>query len=155
MLPTSQSSLAQRLLSTCEWDDSRGRETLGKVAGAPVSWPGMWECVAAHPNDCPGPRCSACSRVPTRGAETARSESADPSLFPKLPLWAGVLITAVDVMIVLIFFRSDSGRQGMLLFEIVIVALVLAVFISFMILLDMIKPVWRDVFHGLVPSKVS
>ncbi|CAK9786732.1 natural resistance-associated macrophage protein [Cutaneotrichosporon oleaginosum] len=91
--------------------------------------------------------------IATDLAELIGSAIALNLLFPKLPLWAGVLITAVDVMIVLIFFRSDSGRQGMLLFEIVIVALVLAVFVSFMILLDMIKPVWRDVFYGLVPSK--
>lgn len=45
-------------------------------------------------------------------------------LFPRLPLFAGVLITAADILIVLIFFRSDNGRQGMLLFEIVIVSLV-------------------------------
>ncbi|WVQ62957.1 uncharacterized protein L199_001106 [Kwoniella botswanensis] len=74
-------------------------------------------------------------------------------LFPKLPLFAGVLITAVDVMIVLVFFRSNSGRQGMLFFEIVIVSLVLAVFVSFMILLKLTNPVWKDVFLGLVPSK--
>ncbi|WWC87494.1 uncharacterized protein L201_002384 [Kwoniella dendrophila CBS 6074] len=73
-------------------------------------------------------------------------------LFPKLPLFAGVLITAVDVMIVLVFFRSNGGRQGMLFFEIVIVFLVLAVFVSFMILLKLTKPVWKDVFFGLVPS---
>ncbi|WWC69002.1 uncharacterized protein I206_102938 [Kwoniella pini CBS 10737] len=73
-------------------------------------------------------------------------------LFPKLPLFAGVLITAVDVMIVLVFFRSNSGRQGMLFFEIVIVSLVLTVFVSFMILLKLINPVWKDVFFGLVPS---
>ncbi|GMK54527.1 hypothetical protein CspeluHIS016_0111130 [Cutaneotrichosporon spelunceum] len=91
--------------------------------------------------------------IATDLAELIGSAIALNLLFPKLPLFAGVLITAVDVMIVLIFFRSDSGRQGMLLFEIVIVALVLAVFVSFMILLDMVKPVWRDVFHGLVPSK--
>ncbi|OCF58279.1 metal iron transporter [Kwoniella mangroviensis CBS 10435] len=74
-------------------------------------------------------------------------------LFPKLPLFAGVLITAVDVMIVLVFFRSNQGRQGMLFFEIVIVSLVLAVFVSFMILLKLTNPVWKDVFLGLVPSK--
>jgi metal iron transporter len=45
-------------------------------------------------------------------------------LFPRLPLFAGVLITAIDVLIVLMFFRSNNGRQGMLLFEIVIVSLV-------------------------------
>lgn len=94
-------------------------------------------------------------QTPARLAASEPSDIANPSLFPKLPLFAGVLITAADVMLVLVFFRSNSGRQGMLLFEIVIVALVLAVFVSFMILLDLIKPVWRDVFHGLVPSKVS
>jgi Mn2+/Fe2+ NRAMP family transporter len=45
-------------------------------------------------------------------------------LFPKLPLYAGVLITAADVLIVLAFFRSDAGRRGMLFFELLIVTLV-------------------------------
>ncbi|EIW69115.1 hypothetical protein TREMEDRAFT_31058 [Tremella mesenterica DSM 1558] len=73
-------------------------------------------------------------------------------LFPRLPLWAGVLITAFDVLIILIFFSSSSGRRGMLFFEILIVTLVLAVFISFMILLHLIHPSWPDVFYGLIPS---
>jgi metal iron transporter len=69
-----------------------------------------------------------------------------------------------------LFFRSDHGRQGMVFFEIVIVTLVscrphvvgdeadvqvLCVFVCFMVLLHLIKPVWKDVFFGLVPSKVS
>jgi metal iron transporter len=91
--------------------------------------------------------------IATDLAELLGSAIALNLLFPKLPLFAGVLITAADVMIVLIFFRSDNGRQGMMLFEFVIVALVLAVFISFMILLHLIKPPWRDIFLGLVPSK--
>lgn len=82
-------------------------------------------------------------------------QTSDVSLFPKLPLFAGVLITAADVMLVLVFFRSDSGRQGMVLFEVVIVLLVLAVFISFAILLHLIQPEWKEVFLGLVPSKVG
>jgi hypothetical protein len=45
-------------------------------------------------------------------------------LFPKLPLFAGVLITAADSLIILLFFRSDHGRQGMVFFEVVIVTLV-------------------------------
>lgn len=84
-----------------------------------------------------------------------RGVPTDPRLFPKLPLFAGVLITAADVMFVLLFFRSNSGRQGMFLFEMIIVALVLAVFVSFAILLHLIKPDWREVFLGLVPSSVS
>lgn len=90
-------------------------------------------------------------------------------MFPKLPLFAGVLITAADSLIILLFFRSDHGRQGMVFFEVVIVTLVspvgdrlnmaddqvLCVFVCFMVLLHLIKPVWKDVFFGLVPSKVS
>jgi metal iron transporter len=91
--------------------------------------------------------------IATDLAELLGSAIALNMLFPTLPLYAGVLITAADVLIVLLFFRSDSGRQGMLLFEIVIVALVLAVFVSFMILLHLIQPPWREIFLGLVPSK--
>lgn len=50
-------------------------------------------------------------------------------LFPGLPLYAGVLITAADVLIILVFFRSNSGRRGMMLFEFVIVSLVRRVFV--------------------------
>ncbi|WVQ78677.1 hypothetical protein IAT38_000764 [Cryptococcus sp. DSM 104549] len=91
--------------------------------------------------------------IATDLAELLGSAIALHLLFPKLPLFAGVLITAADVLIVLVFFRSDGGRQGMLFFEIVIVSLVLAVFVSFMVLLKLTNPVWKDVFFGLVPSK--
>lgn len=75
-------------------------------------------------------------------------------IFPKLPLYAGVLITIADTLFVLAFFqRPDRGRKGMLLFEIIIVALVLAVFISFIILIAKADPVWKDVFIGYLPSK--
>lgn len=91
--------------------------------------------------------------IATDLAELLGSAIALNLLFPRLPLFAGVLITAADVMVVLLFFRSNSGRQGMMFFEFVIVALVLAVFVSFMILLHLIKPEWREVFLGLVPSR--
>jgi metal iron transporter len=77
-------------------------------------------------------------------------------LFPKLPLYAGVLITAVDVLFVLVFFqRPEAGRRGMMAFEGLIVGLVLCVFVCFIILLVQIKPDWSDVFEGYLPSKVS
>jgi Mn2+/Fe2+ NRAMP family transporter len=47
-------------------------------------------------------------------------------LFPSLPIYAGVLITAADVLILLVFFSSDQGKKGMMMFEIVIVCLVRA-----------------------------
>ncbi len=40
-------------------------------------------------------------------------------------------------------------------FEGLIVGLVLCVFVCFMVLLAQIKPDWRDVFDGFLPSKVS
>jgi Mn2+/Fe2+ NRAMP family transporter len=87
-------------------------------------------------------------------------------------------LTAVDVLIVLAFFqRPDKGRKGMMAFELLIVCLVsargvssggtvgcradslarqvLCVFICFVILLVQIKPVWKDVFDGFIPSSVS
>ena len=76
-------------------------------------------------------------------------------LFPKLPLFAGVLITAVDVLFVLVFFQHpESGRRGMMAFEGLIVCLVMCVFFCFIILLVQIKPDWSDVFQGFLPSKV-
>lgn len=90
--------------------------------------------------------------IATDLAELLGSAIALNLLFPKLPLYAGVLITAADVMVVLVFFRSNKGRQGMMFFEFMLVAMVLAVFVSFMILLHLVKPDWREVFLGLVPS---
>jgi hypothetical protein len=63
-----------------------------------------------------------CYRV--ESVRSTRQDSAYRRLFPKLPLFAGVLITAADSLIILLFFRSDHGRQGMLFFEVVIVTLV-------------------------------
>jgi hypothetical protein len=62
--------------------------------------------------------------VGVSGGSDETVQHADGRLFPSLPLWGGVLITAVDVLIVLAFFSSTKGRQGMLLFEILIVSLV-------------------------------
>lgn len=92
--------------------------------------------------------------MPLRSTCTCCLGQADDSLFPSLPLWGGVIITAADVLIILVFFNASSGRQGMMFFELLIVALVMAVFISFAILLHLIQPEWREVFLGLVPSSV-
>lgn len=74
------------------------------------------------------------------------------SLFPKLPLYAGVLITALDVLLVLVAYRPNGGARSMRIFETGISVLVLAVFISFLVLLVRIEPDWPDVFKGYVPS---
>lgn len=73
-------------------------------------------------------------------------------LFPKLPLWSGVLLTGVDVFIFLIV--GDPSRTGrpVRFFELVIIILVAIVFICFILLLVNVRPNWSQVFFGFVPS---
>ncbi|ORX36391.1 natural resistance-associated macrophage protein-domain-containing protein [Kockovaella imperatae] len=97
--------------------------------------------------------CAELAIIATDLAELLGTAIALNLLFPKLPLYAGVLITASDTLLVLLFFKSDSGRQGMVFFEIVIVSLVLCVFASYLVLLHLVKPDWGQVFLGYVPSK--
>ncbi|KAG8982299.1 hypothetical protein FRB93_008174 [Tulasnella sp. JGI-2019a] len=92
--------------------------------------------------------------VATDLAELLGSAIALNLLFPRLPLYAGVLITASDVLVILIAYRPNGGARSMRIFEIIISILVLAVFISFIILTFRIKPDWGKAFHGYLPSKV-
>ncbi|KAH7883847.1 natural resistance-associated macrophage protein-domain-containing protein [Phlebopus sp. FC_14] len=63
-------------------------------------------------------------------------------LFPKLPLWAGVLLTGVDVFIFLVI--GDPSRTG---------RPVAIVFVCFIILLVRVNPDWPQVFMGFLPSE--
>ncbi len=75
-------------------------------------------------------------------------------LIPKLPLVAGVAISIVDVMFILIFYRPDGAMKGLRLFEFGVCLLVLGVVVCFCIQLSMIKESSvGDVFRGFVPSK--
>ncbi|KAJ9102599.1 hypothetical protein QFC21_003000 [Naganishia friedmannii] len=77
--------------------------------------------------------------IATDLAELLGSAIALNLIFPQLPLYAGVLITAVDVLFVLAFFQKpEGGRKGMMAFEGLIVSL--------------IKPDWPKVFQGFIPS---
>ncbi|EIW80308.1 Nramp-domain-containing protein [Coniophora puteana RWD-64-598 SS2] len=74
-------------------------------------------------------------------------------LFPKLPIWAGVLITGVDVLIFLIVGDPTRNRgRPVRFFEIVMVVLVAIVFICFVILVVKVSPNWPEAFYGFVPS---
>ncbi|QRV86343.1 divalent metal cation transporter MntH [Ceratobasidium sp. AG-Ba] len=73
-------------------------------------------------------------------------------LIPAIPLWAGVLITSVDVIFVLAMAPTTSGRP-VRAFELLLMSLVLVVFVVFIILIKKIDPVWSDVFNGYLPSK--
>jgi NRAMP (natural resistance-associated macrophage protein)-like metal ion transporter len=75
-------------------------------------------------------------------------------LFPRMPLWAGVLLTSADVLLVLAFFQGNpTTRRGMLGFELIIVGLVFAVFACFAVLVIKVGPDWGEAFFGYVPSK--
>ncbi|PPQ62803.1 hypothetical protein CVT24_000497 [Panaeolus cyanescens] len=75
-------------------------------------------------------------------------------LFPKLPLWAGVVLTAADVLIFLSFTDPSRGQgRPVRMFEYTIIGLVLAVFGCFIALLVKAQPDWPAVFMGYIPNK--
>ncbi|EGO05421.1 hypothetical protein SERLA73DRAFT_44261 [Serpula lacrymans var. lacrymans S7.3] len=73
-------------------------------------------------------------------------------LFPALPLWAGVLLTASDVLVLLSLGNPLRGRP-VRLFELIIAALVLAVLICMAVIIAKIQVNWGAAFDGFVPSK--
>ncbi|KAG1457630.1 hypothetical protein G6F46_001053 [Rhizopus delemar] len=98
--------------------------------------------------------------IATDLAEVIGSAIALNLLFPKLPLPAGVAITAVDVFIILLFYNeeveddesSTSGRM-VRVFEAFVMLLVAAVGICFMIELAYSDIVAVDVLKGYLPTK--
>ncbi|KAI5952337.1 SMF1 [Candida jiufengensis] len=72
----------------------------------------------------------------------------------KIPLPAGVVITIVDVLFVLMTYRADtSSMKFVKIFETTVGVLVLVVVICFAIQLSRIHADARDVFLGYIPSK--
>ncbi|KAK0465267.1 smf Mn2+ and Fe2+ transporter [Desarmillaria tabescens] len=72
-------------------------------------------------------------------------------IFPSLPLWAGVVITALDVFVFLLI--SDPTHKHSRFFEVVVIILVMSVFACFVVLIVKVKPNWPRVFMGYIPSK--
>ncbi|GAC93617.1 manganese transporter [Pseudozyma hubeiensis SY62] len=89
--------------------------------------------------------------IATELAELTGSAIALNLLFPALPLWAGILITSVDVIIILFIYKPPPNGSFRLL-EALIAALVFTVLACFIVLLVRIDPHWPDVFHGYLPS---
>ncbi|KAI6048030.1 natural resistance-associated macrophage protein-domain-containing protein [Pisolithus marmoratus] len=90
--------------------------------------------------------------ISTDLAEMLGSAIALVLLFPSLPLWAGVLLTASDVML-LLAFENPLRTRPVKMFEYLITALVLAVLICMAMIIARIDVVWEDAFKGLLPSK--
>ncbi|RPD63239.1 natural resistance-associated macrophage protein [Lentinus tigrinus ALCF2SS1-7] len=75
-------------------------------------------------------------------------------IFPSIPLWASVLITASDVLIFLVLGDPSQGHgRPVRIFEWTVIALVSVVFICFLVLLVRVGPNWPKAFFGYIPSK--
>ncbi|PRT52522.1 Manganese transporter SMF1 [Wickerhamiella sorbophila] len=70
-----------------------------------------------------------------------------------IPLIAGVILTIVDVMLVLLAYRPGKGIKAVRIFEIMVTILIFAVVICFCVLLGKIPPAnVGQVFLGYLPS---
>ncbi|KAF8645422.1 hypothetical protein AX16_007825 [Volvariella volvacea WC 439] len=90
--------------------------------------------------------------IATDLAELLGSAIALCMLFPKLELWHGVLLTAVDVFIILAMGDPLRGKP-VRTFEILIAGMVLAVLICMAIIISRVDVNWAKAFEGYVPSK--
>ncbi|KAF5360815.1 hypothetical protein D9756_005194 [Leucocoprinus leucothites] len=90
--------------------------------------------------------------IATDLAELLGSAIALVLLFPKLELWHGVLITAIDVFVVLLMGDPLSKRPSRP-FEIFIAFMVVAVLICMSIITSQIGVLWGYTFQGYLPSK--
>ena len=90
-------------------------------------------------------------------------------LFPKLPIWGGLLITVFDVLLIL-GFRDPLSSRPVRLFEFLIALMVcnrfaffsallmprgktLAVIVCMVVIITKLNVNWDDAFRGFIPSK--
>ena len=90
--------------------------------------------------------------ISTDLAELLGTAMAFVMLFPSLPLWAGVLLTASDVFVILAFSDPTRGQPARP-FEVVIGFLVVATFISLLLVIIQVSPNWGETFKGFIPSE--
>ncbi|KAF9365638.1 hypothetical protein BGX34_009173 [Mortierella sp. NVP85] len=74
------------------------------------------------------------------------------NLLFKIPLPWGVVITAADVLVILLAFRDDQSVKSRRLFEALVIVLVTVVGICFTLEIVYAEPVAKDVFRGFLPS---
>ncbi|THH16340.1 hypothetical protein EW146_g4298 [Bondarzewia mesenterica] len=90
--------------------------------------------------------------IATDLAELLGSAIALCMLFPKLPLWAGVLLTSCDVLFILALGDPLRGRP-VKMFELLISFLVIGVLVCMCIIISKVDVNWTTAFDGYVPSK--
>ncbi|KAK2002323.1 metal ion transporter metal ion transporter [Colletotrichum falcatum] len=75
-------------------------------------------------------------------------------LIPRLPLVACVVLTVLDVVFIVVFYRPDGSMRGLRMFEIGVSILVLGVVVCFCIQLSLIENTTiSQVFQGYLPSR--
>jgi metal iron transporter len=75
------------------------------------------------------------------------------NLLLKIPLVAGCVISLVDVLFLLIFYKPDGSMWGLRAFEFFVILLVISVVICFCIQLSLIKEQSvGTVLRGYIPS---
>ncbi|KAG0200492.1 hypothetical protein BGX28_006443 [Mortierella sp. GBA30] len=74
------------------------------------------------------------------------------NLLFKIPLPWGVVITAADVLVILLAFRDDQSIKSRRLFEALVILLVTAVGVCFTMEIIYSEPVAKDVFLGFLPN---
>lgn len=72
-----------------------------------------------------------------------------------IPLPAGVVLTMVDVLLVLMAYRPEGSLRGIRLFEFGVSLLVLAVVVCFSTMLAKLSVPATDVLRGYLPNKVA
>ncbi|KAJ1027668.1 hypothetical protein NDA16_002007 [Ustilago loliicola] len=122
-------------------------DRLGNPTTLRISWPRLRRWALLYPLYL----ISEGAIVATELAELTGSAIALNLLFPALPLWGGILITSVDVILILFLYKPPPNGSFRLL-EGLIAILVFVVLSCFIVLLVRIKPVWPDVFRGYLPS---
>lgn len=94
-----------------------------------------------------------CAIIATDVAEVIGSAIAL-NILLKIPLPAGVVITIIDVLFVLMAYRADTSLMKFVkIFEYAVGALVMVVVVCFAVELSQIHASARDIFRGFVPSK--
>ncbi|KAK1977818.1 metal ion transporter metal ion transporter [Colletotrichum cereale] len=75
-------------------------------------------------------------------------------LIPRMPLTACVVLTVLDVVFIVVFYRPDGSMRGLRMFEIGVSILVLGVVVCFCIQLSLIENTTiSEVFRGYLPSR--
>ncbi|KAI0396564.1 natural resistance-associated macrophage protein [Xylariaceae sp. FL0594] len=76
-------------------------------------------------------------------------------LVPAIPLVAGCALSILDVFVILFFYRPNGSMNGLRVFEVFVMLLVLIVVVCFGIQLSLIKDTTPgEVFRGYLPSDV-